>query len=147
MWKNHYLSSSVIKSRKDRIFLEDEDLVYEYFRLVSRKDIRHSLNLFSKDAVIHEPFTEKEGQGLSVKPLIMTIMRIHDLMHYSPYEKLHIEWLDRYHNENHRSISCALTVQRSKKILFNFKLGYDNDNDKSNLRNRRIKFLKVQFMN
>jgi hypothetical protein len=88
-----------------------------------------------------------KGQGLSVNPLIRTIMRIHDLMHYAPYEKLHIEWLDCYHNENHRSISCALTVQRSKRILFNFKLGYDNDNDKSHLRNRRIKFLKVQFMN
>ncbi len=64
----HHLSS------KDRIFLE-EDLVYEYFRLVSRKDIRHFLNLFTRDAVIHEPFTGKEGQGLSANPLIMTIMR------------------------------------------------------------------------
>lgn len=66
MWKNDYLSSSVIKSSKDRIFLEEEDLVYEYFRLTSRKDIHRFLNLFTEDAVIHDPFSKRGYQVKNV---------------------------------------------------------------------------------
>ena len=87
MWKNDCLQ--FIKSSKDRILLDNEDLVYEYFRLILRKDIRHLLDLFTEDAIIHEPFSKPEDSGLTLNTLIMTTMRMYDLLHCPPsYEKV-----------------------------------------------------------
>lgn len=54
------------KPSRDRIRLDNEDLVYEYFRLTLRKDIHHLLDLFTEDAIIHEPFSKHEDSGLKV---------------------------------------------------------------------------------
>jgi len=58
MWKNDYLCP--MKLSKERILLDTEDLVYEYFRLILRKDTRRLLDLFVEDAEIHQPFFKQE---------------------------------------------------------------------------------------
>jgi hypothetical protein len=135
MWKNDHLQ--IIKTHKDRILLEEEDLVYEYFRLVSRRDIHHFLNLFTEDAIIHDMFRKEVYKIADGNSLLMTMMTIY----YRPaYEKVPSEWyIDcYYYNESHRSITCALSTVQKIKILFTFKFDYD-----SNSNNRRIKFLHI----
>ncbi len=73
---------------KDRELLDNEDLAYEYFRLIMRKDIRHLPHLFMEDAAVDEPFSKPDGRGLRVNTLITTAMRIYDL---SGYEKSRIK--------------------------------------------------------
>ena len=142
MWKNDCLQS--IKSSKDRILLDNEDLVYDYFRLILRKDIRHLLDLFTEDAIIHEPFSKSEDSGLTLNTLIMTTMRMYDLLHCPPsYEKSRIQWIDCYHNKNH--VTCTFRAGQEIIIRFIFKFGYDSK-DKSHSNNRRINFLHIQLM-
>lgn len=82
----------VIKPNKDRVRLDNEDLVYDYFRLTLRKDIRHVLDLFTEDAIIREPFSKPGDSGLKVNTIKMITMRLYDLLHcHYPYEKLRIE--------------------------------------------------------
>jgi hypothetical protein len=130
MWRNDYLNP--IKLSKDRILLENEDLVYEYFRLISRKDVRHLLDLFTEDAVIDEPFSKSEDGGLKVNYFIMTVLRIYDMVQI---EEVFISSL------NQISVICT---SRQRTIRFLFTFGYDGK-DKSHS-NRRIKFLRIQFI-
>jgi hypothetical protein len=147
MWKNDYLpSSSIIKSRKDRILLEEEDLVYEYFRLMARKDIHHFLNLFTEDVIIHDSFSNREYRAANVSHMIMTMMmRIYHLMYYHPAcEKLPSKWhIDCCHNENHSLITCEFRTVHKIKILFTFRFSHG---DKSSSNNRRINFLHILLM-
>jgi hypothetical protein len=116
MWKNDYLHT--IKSSKDRELLDNEDLAYEYFRLIMRKDIRQLLHLFTEDAAIDEPFSKPDGRGLMVNTLIMTAMRIYDLLHASVYEKSRIEeqCVECYYNKN--QVMC--TFRRGQEIIIRF---------------------------
>jgi hypothetical protein len=113
----------VIKPNRDRIRLDNEDLVYEYFRLTLRKDIRHLLDLFTEDAIIHEPFSKQEDSGLKVNTIIMITMRLYDLLHCRyPYEKSRIDWIDCYYNKDH------VTCTSGQKIIIRsiFKFGHDS---------------------
>jgi hypothetical protein len=134
----------VIKPNRDRILLDNEDLVYDYFRLTLRKDIRHVLDLFTEDAIIHEPFSKPEDSGLKVNTIIMITTRLYDLLHrpYS-YEKSRIEWIDCYHNKNH--VTCTFRSEQEIMIQFIFKFCYDSK-DKSYSNNRRINFLCIQLI-
>src|SRR5215469_14311690 len=134
MWKNDYLHT--IKSSKDRKLLDNEDLVYEYFSLIMRKEIRHLLHLFTEDATLEEPFSIRNDRGLGVKTVIMT-MRIYDLLRYRAEQ-----CIECYYNKN--DVMC--TFRRGQEIIirFTFKFGYDSK-DKSHF-NRRIKFLHIELI-
>ena len=134
---------NVIKPNRDRILLGNEDLVYDYFRLTLRKDIRHVLDLFTEDAIIHEPFSKPEDSGLKVNTIIMITMRLYDLLHCPNCYENRIEWIDCYHNNNH--VTC--TFRSGQKIIIRsiFKFGY-NSKDKFHSNNRRINFLHIQLI-
>jgi ketosteroid isomerase-like protein len=133
MWKNDYLH--MIKSSKDRKLLNNEDLVYEYFSLIMRKDIRHLLHLFTEDAAIDEPFSKRDDRGLRVKTVIMT-MRIYDFLRYRGEQ-----CIECYYNKN--DVMC--TFRRGQEIIirFTFKFGYDSK-DKSHF-NGRINSLYIEL--
>jgi hypothetical protein len=134
MWKNDYLHT--IKSSKDRKLLDNEDLVYEYFSLIMRKDIRHLLHLFTEDPALDEPFSKQDDRGLRVKTVITTMMRIYDLLRY-PGEQC----IECYYNKN--DVMCTFRRGHEIIIRFTFKFGYDSK-DKSHF-NRRIKFLHIEL--
>jgi hypothetical protein len=95
----------VIKPNRDRIRLDNEDLVYDYLRLTLRKDIRHVLDLFTEDAIIRGPFNKPEDSGLNGNSIIMIMVRLYDLLHcHYPYEKSRMGWIDCYHNKDH--VTC-----------------------------------------
>jgi len=129
----------VIKPNRDRIRLDNEDLVWDFFRLTLRQDIRHVLDLFTEDAIIHEPFSKLENSELKVNTIIIITMRLYDLLH-CPYSS-RIEWIDCYRNKN--DIRCTFRSEQEIMIQFLFKFGYDS-RDKSHSKNRRINFLHIQ---
>ncbi len=51
---------------KHRPATTNEEIVYEYFRRIKKKDIDGVLDLFANDAIIYEPFSNIEG-GLKGK--------------------------------------------------------------------------------
>ena len=104
----------VIKPNRDRIRLDNEDLVWDYFRLTLRKDIRHVLDLFTEDAIIHEPFSKLENSELKVNTIIIITMRLYDLL-YCPYSS-RIEWIDCYRNKN--DIRCTFRSEQEIMIQF-----------------------------
>jgi hypothetical protein len=84
MWKNDYLCP--MKLSKERILLDNEDLVYEFFRLILRKDARHLLDLFVEDAEIHQPvFKQEEDIEIGANAVITTARRIYDLLAWYPH--------------------------------------------------------------
>jgi hypothetical protein len=143
MWKNDYLCP--IKLSKDRILLDNEDLVYEYFRLILRKDPRRLLDLFVEDAEIHQPFFKQEEDiEIGAGALIMTARRIYDLLAWypHPHEKSKIEkrCIECYYNKN--NATCIFRLGQNVIIQFIFKFGYG---DKSHPNNRRISFFGMQL--
>jgi hypothetical protein len=133
----------VIKPNRDRIRLDNEDIVYDYFRLALRKDKRHLLDLFTEDAIIHEPFSKPEDSGLKENTIIMVTMRLYDLLHCPYCYENRIEWIDCYHKKNH--VTC--TFRSRQKIILRsiFKFGYDSK-DKFHSNIRRINFLHIQLI-
>jgi hypothetical protein len=146
MWKNDYLYP--IKLSKDRILLDNEDLVYEYFRLILRKDTRRLLDLFVEDAEIHQPFFKQEEDiEIAAGALIMTARRIYELLAWYPHghEKSKIEkrCIECYYNKN--NVTCIFRVGQKVIIQFIFKFGHDGK-DKSHPNNRKIRFLDIQLI-
>jgi|SRR5436853_1678111 len=41
--------------------LANEQMVHEYFRLISKKDVYGLLDLFAEDSVVYEPFSKENG--------------------------------------------------------------------------------------
>lgn len=127
MWKNDFLHT--ITPSRDRKLLDNEDMAYEFFRLILRKDIRHLLHLFTKDAAIDEPFSKPKDRGWRVNSLIVATIRIYDLLRYpSDYQKSRIEeqCIECYYNKN--DVMCTFRRGREITIRFVFKFGYDNSN-------------------
>jgi hypothetical protein len=146
MSKNDYLCPIMLS--KDRILLDNEDLVYEYFRLILRKDTRRLLDLFVEDAEIHQPFFKQEEDiETGTDALIMTVRRIYDLLAWYPHahEKSKIEkrCIECYYNKN--NVTCIFRVGQKIIVQFIFKLGHDGK-DKSHSNNRKIRFLDIQLI-
>jgi ketosteroid isomerase-like protein len=48
-------------SRRKKVILQsDRDIVFEYFRRITDKDIPGLLELFTDDAVVYEPFSKPD---------------------------------------------------------------------------------------
>jgi len=43
------------------VILTNEQMVKEYFRLISKKDVYGLLDLFAEDSVVYEPFSKEKG--------------------------------------------------------------------------------------
>lgn len=43
------------------VILTNEQMVNEYFRLISKKDVHGLLDLFVEDSVVYEPFSKEDG--------------------------------------------------------------------------------------
>jgi hypothetical protein len=52
------ISNTTRNNRK--LLHNDEDIVFEYFRLINNKDIERLMDLFAPGATIYEPFKNNE---------------------------------------------------------------------------------------
>jgi ketosteroid isomerase-like protein len=56
--------------------ITNEQMVYEYLRLIKKQDLNGLLKLFAEDAIVHEPFSKEQERGLRGKDEIENFMRI-----------------------------------------------------------------------
>lgn len=160
-------------SNTGRLLYHNEDVVFEYFRLIKNKDIERLINLFSPNAIIYEPFSKLRG-GLKGKQAIESFLKIVIMANDSLKHHITIENSsdvknrsnignndNRNNNKNNRSSSddkviIALVIFEkgdSVKARFTFGLssGDNNYNDNNNCDtiskyNNKIMTLHIQFI-
>ena len=159
-------------SNTGRLLYHNEDIVFEYFRLIKNKDIERLINLFSPNAIIYEPFSKLRG-GLKGKQAIESFLKIVIMANDSLKHHITIENSsnvknrsnignndNRNNNKNNRSsddkVIIALVIFEkgdSVKARFTFGLSWDdnNYNDNNNCDtiskyNNKIMTLHIQFI-
>lgn len=73
MWLGKMSSSKWEKHHAETV--SNEQMVYDYFRLIDKKDLKGLLRLFAEDAIVFEPFSKEEG-GLRSKESIQDFLHI-----------------------------------------------------------------------
>jgi ketosteroid isomerase-like protein len=140
----------------------DEDIVFEYFRLIKNKDITGLLDLFVDDAVVYEPFSKSDIQGKTMglrgKRAIEPFLGVAGMANEGLRGNVTIDKSDKKTDgsENRSNQICAIvTFERGERITarFTFELispvnnNSDDDNMKINQKEKKIKSLRIQFTN
>ena len=127
----------------------DEDIVYEYFRLIKTKDIYRLLDLFMDDAIIHEPFSKSEdGKGtLQGKNAIESFLTIAMMASAGLREEVEIEKSELRRDDDINQVIAYVTFERGGKLQakFTFELSSE-ENCNSLQKQKKIKSLDIQFV-
>ena len=134
--------------RNKKMVRNDEDIIFEYFRLIKNKDIEQLMDLFAEDAIIYEPFS-KLTKGLKGKSAIESFLRIAIMANDTLQHNIIIEKENQNNNEksyNSTSIVALVTFERgdTMKARFVFELG-KNNNHVFDSKQKKIKALHIQF--
>lgn len=148
---------------KKTMLRSDEDIVFEYFRLIKNKDITGLLDLFVDDAVVYEPFSKSDDiqgktMGLRGKRAIEPFLGVAVMANEGLRGNVAIDKSDKKTDgsENRPNQICAIvTFERGDRITarFTFELispvnnNNDDDNMKINQKEKKIKSLRIQFIN
>jgi ketosteroid isomerase-like protein len=125
--------------------LLDEDIVYEYFKLIKNKDINRLLDLFSNDAIIYEPFSNI-NRGLrgkrAIKPFFEVAMMANDgLQHQIEFERQKsIDDVDQ--------VTALVTFERGGRVQARFTFSLISEGEGYNLRDnqKKIQTLCIEFI-
>ena len=127
----------------------DEDIVYEYFRLIRTKDIYRLLDLFMDDAIIHEPFSKSDdGNGrLQGKTAIESFLTIAMMASAGLREEVEIEKSELRRDDDINQVIAYVTFERGGKLQakFTFELSSE-ENCNSLQKQKKIKSLDIQFV-
>ncbi|MGC2571712.1 MAG: hypothetical protein WA364_09395 [Candidatus Nitrosopolaris sp.] len=127
----------------------DEDIVYEYFRLIRTKDIYRLLDLFMDDAIIHEPFSKSDdGNGrLQGKTAIESFLTVAMMASEGLREKIEIEKPKLRRGNDISKVTAYVTFERGGKLRgkFTFELSSE-ENCNSLQKQKKIKSLDIQFV-
>ncbi len=145
-------------NRKNRSATTNEEIVYEYFRLIKNKDINRLLDLFADDAIIYEPFSNIEGglQGKStIKPFFDVALMANDgLQHNIEFVKGQ-DGSDSNNNkeDDNNQITALVTFERGRTVQgrYTFKLKSEEEEEeqycyRSRNRARKIQTLHIEFV-
>jgi hypothetical protein len=153
---------------KKKFVYNNEDIVFEYFKLIKNKDIESLMELFAPDAIVYEPFSKTTG-GLKGKRAIESFLRIaimanDTLQHQIVLEKeANLNELKSGYedsngnsgNNNNNNINLITALVKFEKgdsvrARFTFELAPDNsgndDGATSGKKYNRIKTLHIQFL-
>jgi hypothetical protein len=128
----------------------DEDIVYEYFRLIRTKDIYRLLDLFVDDAIIHEPFSKSEdGKGrLQGKNAIEYFLRVAMMASAGLREEVEIEKPKLSRDNDMSKITAYVTFERGGKLQGKFTFELSSEENRNSLqKQKKIKSLDIQFVN
>ena len=118
---------------------DNEIIVKEYFRRIKSRDVEGILELFSDDAVIHEPFSRARRLfgKTEIKPFLKSVIMANEGLQY----EINIE-RQKY---NHANNFVALVIfRKGHAINSRFTFSFENT-DKSNI-NGKIKSLLIEFI-
>jgi len=118
---------------------DNEIIVKEYFRRIKSRDIEGILELFSDDAVIHEPFSRARRLfgKTEIKPFLKSVIIANEGLQY----EINIE---RQKNNHTNNFVALVIFRKGHEINSRFTFSFDNSG-KSTLYGK-IKSLLIEFI-
>ena len=114
--------------------LTNEEIVFQYFKLIENKDLDSILDLFDPDAVIYEPFSKEEGlRGrYSIEPFIKVAMMANSNLR----RVIEIEKSSSKSNK----ITALVTFEKGDKVKGRFAFEFTGNGS-----GNKIKSLNIEF--
>ena len=118
---------------------DNEIIVKEYFRRIKSRDVEGILELFSDDAVIHEPFSRARRLfgKTEIKPFLKSVIMANEGLRY----EINIE---RQKNNHTNNFVVLVIFRKGHEINSRFTFSFDNSG-KSNIYGK-IKSLLIEFI-
>jgi len=118
---------------------DNEIIVKEYFSRIKSRDIEGILELFSDDAVIHEPFSRARRLfgKTEIKPFLKSVIMANEGLQY----EINIE---RQKNNHTNNFVVLVIFRKGHEINSRFTFSFDNSG-KSNIYGK-IKSLLIEFI-
>ena len=118
---------------------DNEIIVKEYFSRIKSRDIEGILELFSDDAVIHEPFSRARRLfgKTEIKPFLKSVIMANEGLRY----EINIE---RQKNNHMNNFVALVIFRKGHEINSRFTFSFDNS-DKSTVYGK-IKSLLIEFI-
>jgi hypothetical protein len=118
---------------------DNEIIVKEYFSRIKSRDIEGILELFSDDAVIHEPFSRARRLfgKTEIKPFLKSVIMANEGLQY----EINIE---RQKNNHMNNFVALVIFRKGHEINSRFTFSFDNS-DKSTVYGK-IKSLLIEFI-
>ena len=118
---------------------DNEIIVKEYFSRIKSRDIEGILELFSDDAVIHEPFSRARRLfgKTEIKPFLKSVIMANEGLQY----EINIE---RQKNNHTNNFVALVIFRKGHEINSRFTFSFDNS-DKSTVYGK-IKSLLIEFI-
>ena len=118
---------------------DNEIIVKEYFSRIKSRDIEGILELFSDDAVIHEPFSRARRLfgKTEIKPFLKSVIMANEGLQY----EINIE---RQKNNHTNNFVALVIFRKGHEINSRFTFSFDNSG-KSTLYGK-IKSLLIEFI-
>ena len=118
---------------------DNEIIVKEYFRRIKSRDVEGILELFSDDAVIHEPFSRARRLfgKTEIKPFLKSVIMANEGLRY----EINIE---RQKNNYTNNLVVLVIFRKGHEINSRFTFSFDNSG-KSNIYGK-IKSLLIEFI-
>ena len=118
---------------------DNEIIVKEYFSRIKSRDIEGILELFSDDAVIHEPFSRARRLfgKTEIKPFLKSVIMANEGLRY----EINIE---RQKNNYTNNLVVLVIFRKGHEINSRFTFSFDNSG-KSNIYGK-IKSLLIEFI-
>lgn len=128
--------------------LSNENIVREYFRGLKNKDIDRLLDLFTEDAIIHEPFSKLDrgrtvlrGKSTIESFLKVAMMASDGLKHEIEFEKPELR-----QNSHNDQVICYVTFERGGKTRAKFTFELGSEQNYNARREKKILALRIEFI-
>ena len=118
--------------------LNNEDTVFQYFKLIENKDIDGILDLFDYNAVVSEPFSK--SQGLRGKASIEPFFKVAAMANAGLNRKIEIQKRVNGRTDPDKLVALV-TFEKGNKTKGRFTFEF-TDSDGA----RRIKSLRIEFL-
>ena len=126
--------------------VDKERIVYEYFRLITKKDVNALSNLFADDAIVYEPFSNIDGGlkgGDSIKHFLSVVLMANDGMRHE------IEFVKASDNKEEDKTVALVTFEKGEKVQarYVFELTSKHEQYGYTDEGKKIRTLHIEFMN
>jgi ketosteroid isomerase-like protein len=128
--------------------LSNDDIVEEYFRGLKNKDIDILLDLFTEDAIIHEPFSKLDrgrtvlrGKSTIESFLKVAMMASDGLKHEIEFEKPELR-----QDSHSDQVICYVTFERGGKTRARFTFELGSEQNYNAHRQKKILALRIEFI-
>jgi hypothetical protein len=128
--------------------LTDENVVYEYFRLIKAQDMYRLLDLFTDDAAIYEPFSKLENGkgGLQGKNAIEPFLKVAMMANAGLREEIEIEKSRLRRDNRINQVTAYVTFERGGKLKARFTFVLSSEENYNSQKQKKIHSLHLQFV-